>query len=178
MQVHPVHGQLLGILQVMQLSLRGRLALVGLVQIHDLVLQLWRLVGGNLEVLQVGTRGHILGIVVAHLGLHQIGAQQGVGDKGAGQTPLEDIIAHLQAQVVARDVLLQLRRLRRIELDGKVQGPGIRAKELGHRLLQIQPGAWVCGRLIGQAKVVLFDDVQAGTDGVDQVAALGFALKD
>lgn len=198
MQVHAVHGQLLGILQVVELGLCGRLtpecenrnqrldmdlvidswpnSLVGLVQIHDLVLELCCLIGCDFEVLQIGTGWHFLGIIVAHLGLHQVRAEQGVRDKGAGQTALQDVVAHLQAQMVARDVLLELRRLRWIELDGECQWPGIRAKEFRDGLLQIQPNTRIGGRLIGQAKVVLLNDVQTGANGVDQVAAFGFAL--
>jgi len=137
---------------------------MGLVQIHDLVLQLRSLVWGDLELLQISPRGHVLGIVVAHFRLHQVGSEQCVGDKCAGQSALQDVIAHLQTQVVARDVLLELGRLRRIELYGEGQGPGVRAEELGHRLLQIQPSPRVCGRFIGQAEVVLLDEVQTGAD--------------
>lgn len=137
---------------------------MGLVKIHDLILQLSRLIWSDLEVLQVGPGGHFLCIVVAHLRLHQVGSEQSVGDECAGQSTLQDVIAHLQAQMVARDVLLQLRWLRRIELDGEGERPSVRAEELGYRLLQIQPSARICGRLIGQTKVVLFDEVQTGAD--------------
>lgn len=150
---------------------------MSLVQVHDLVLQLLCLSGGNFEVLQIGTRGHLFGIIVAHLGLHQVGAEQSVRDKCAGQATLQYVIAHLQAEMVARYVLLQLRRLRWIELDGECQWPGICAKKFRHRLLQIQPDTRIRWRLIGQTKVILFNDVQSGTDGVDQIAALGFALR-
>lgn len=150
--------------------------LVSLVQVHDFVLQLLCLSGGNFEVLQIGTRGHLFGIIVAHFGLHQVRAQQSVRDKCAGQATLQNVIAHLQAEMIARYVLLQLRRLRWIELHGESQWPGICAKEFRNRLLQIQPDTRIRWRLIGQTKVILLNDVQSGTDGVDQIAALGFTL--
>lgn len=150
---------------------------MSLVQVHDFVLQLLCLSGCDFEVLQIGTCGHLFGIIVAHFGLHQVRAEQRVRDKCAGQTTLENVVAHLQAEMVARNVLLQLRRLRWIELHGKCQWPGICAEEFRNRLLQIQPDTRIRRRLIGQTKVILLNDVQTGTDGVDQIATLGFALE-
>lgn len=147
-----------------------------LVQVHHFVLQFLCLSGCDFEVLEIGTRGHLFGIIVAHLGLHQVRAEQRVGDKCAGQATLEDVVAHLQAEMVTRDVLLQLRWLRRIELHGECQWPGICAKEFRNRFLQIQPDTRIRGRLIGQTEVILLNDVQTGTDRVDQIATLGLAL--
>lgn len=68
-------------------------------QLHHSLLQLPRLVGGEAEVTHV-VGAVLLGLVVAELGLHGVGAQQGVGDEGAGQTAREDVVPQLQAQVV------------------------------------------------------------------------------
>lgn len=54
-------------------------------QLHHSLLQLPRLVGGEAEVTDV-VGAVLLGLVVAELGLDGVGAQQGVGDEGAGQT--------------------------------------------------------------------------------------------
>ena len=60
------------------------------------------------------------GIVVAELGLDQVGAEQGMGDEGAGQLSGFDVGLNLEAHLVAGQVLLQLGRLRRVEFDLKV----------------------------------------------------------
>lgn len=73
---------------------------VGLVQLHDALLQLPCLVGGEAQLAHVVA--HVfLSVVVTQLGLHGVGAQQGVGDKGAGQAPRDDVSTELQAQVVS-----------------------------------------------------------------------------
>lgn len=176
-QVHAVHGQLLGVLQVVQLGHRGRLSLVRLVQVHHLLLQLGRLIGRKLKLPQVVAVLHLLRIIVAQFGLHEVRAEQGVCDKGAGQPPLQDVVAHLQTQVVARDILLQLRRFRWIEFDGKLQHPRVVFEHLRHLLVQLHPDARIRRSRVQQAEVVLLDDVQTGADCVQQVAALDFALK-
>jgi len=134
-QVHPVHGELLGVLQEVDLRFAGGHSPagrqrgghvagcptghgpavwclphhqpvlswgspVGLVQLHDALLQLSRLVGREAELADVVA--HVfLGIIVAQLGLHGVGAQQGVRDEGAGQAPRDDVRTELQAQVVS-----------------------------------------------------------------------------
>jgi hypothetical protein len=44
----------------------------------------------------------LLGIVVAQLSLHSVGAQQGMCDKGAWQPACDNVCPQLQAQVVPR----------------------------------------------------------------------------
>lgn len=136
-QVHPIHGELLGILQEVNLCFprchspagrqRGdkvarcpttcgpavwclphhqpvlsRGSPVGLVQLHNALLQLSCLVGGEAELADIVA--HVLfGIIVAQLSLHSIGAQQGMRDKGAGQAPRDDVRTELQAQVVSTE---------------------------------------------------------------------------
>lgn len=128
-QVHPVHGELLGILQEVDLSFPGghspaerqrgghmagcprgvgqlscavpsRGSPVGLVQLHDALLQLSCLVGGEAQLAHVVAHV-LLSVMVTQLGLDGVGAQQGVGDKGAGQAPCDDVGTELQAQVVS-----------------------------------------------------------------------------
>lgn len=73
---------------------------VGLVQLHDALLQLPRLVGGEAQLAHVVAHV-LLGVMVTQLGLDGVGAQQGVGDEGAGQAPRDDVGTELQAQVVS-----------------------------------------------------------------------------
>lgn len=80
------------------------------------------------------------------------------------QSALEDIIPHLQAQVVAGDVFLQLCRLRRVEFDFKVQIPRIGAEEFGYRSFKIQPNPGIDRRYVRQTEVILLDYVQSGAD--------------
>lgn len=68
-------------------------------QLHHPLLQLTRLVGSEAEVADV-VGAVLLGLVVTQLSLDGVGAQQGVGDKRAGQTPGQHVIPQLQAQVV------------------------------------------------------------------------------
>lgn len=42
----------------------------------------------------------LVGVVVAELGLHGVGAQQGKRDEGAGQPAGHDVVSQLQAEVV------------------------------------------------------------------------------
>lgn len=134
-QVHPIHGELLGVLQEVDLRFPGGHSPagrqrgghvarhlsgcgpavwclprhqpvlswgspVGLVQLHDALLQLPCLVGGKAELADVVA--HVfLSIVVTQLSLHGVGAQQGMCDKGARQAPRDDVRTELQAQVVS-----------------------------------------------------------------------------
>lgn len=75
---------------------------VRLVQLHDPLLQLSGLVRGEAELTDVVAH-MLLGIVVAQLGLHGVGAQQGVRDEGAGQPACDDVCPQLQAQVISGD---------------------------------------------------------------------------
>lgn len=128
-QVHAVHGELLGVLQEVDLCFPGghspagrqrgghvagrprgmgqlsravpsRGSPVGLVQLHDALLQLPRLVGGEAQLTHVVAHV-LLGVMVTQLGLDGVGAQQGVGDEGAGQASRDDVGTELQAQVVS-----------------------------------------------------------------------------
>lgn len=68
-QIDPVHSQLLSVLQVVQLGLGGTLMPVSLMQFHDFILELLRLIRGELEVLQV-VSAHRFGVVIPELRLH------------------------------------------------------------------------------------------------------------
>lgn len=83
---------------------------------------------------------------------------------------------HLQAQMVSRNVLLQLGRFGRIEFYGKLKHPDVGFEEFRHRSLQIEPNTWIGRCCVQQAEVVLFDDVQTGAYRVDQIFAFRFAL--
>lgn len=83
-----------------QLLITSRGSPVGLVQLHDALLQLPCLVGGKAELTDI-VAYMLLSIVVTQFGLHSIGAQQGMRDEGAGQSPRDDICTQLQAQVVS-----------------------------------------------------------------------------
>lgn len=177
MQINSVHGQLLGVLQVVQLCHGRGLALVRLMQVHDLLLQLGRLIRRELELLQVVAVLHLLRIVVSQLRLHQVRAQQCVCDERARQTTLQNVVAHLQAEMVPRNVLLQLRRFRWVELDCELQHPRIMLEHLRHLLVQVHPDPRIRRCRVQQAEVVLLDDVQAGADCIQQVAAFYLALE-
>lgn len=75
---------------------------VCLVQLHDPFFQLPSLVRGEAELTDIVAHV-LLGIVVAQLSLHGVGAQQGVRDEGAGQAACDDVCPQLQAQVVSGD---------------------------------------------------------------------------
>lgn len=72
---------------------------VVVVQLHHPLLQLPRLVGRKAEVAYV-IGAVLLRFIVAQLGLHGVGAQEGVSDEGAGQSAGQDVVPQLQAQVV------------------------------------------------------------------------------
>lgn len=69
------------------------------VQLHHLLLHLPGLRGGELEVADV-VEAVLVGVVVAQLRLQGVGAQQGVGDEGAGQPARGDVLAKLKAQEI------------------------------------------------------------------------------
>lgn len=73
---------------------------VGLVQFHDALLQLPCLVGGEAQLTHIVAHV-LLSVMVTQLSLHGVGTQQGMGDKGAGQAPCDDVSTELQAQVVS-----------------------------------------------------------------------------
>ena len=86
-QVHSVHGQLFGILQVVQFGFFGRLRLVGAVKFGHLLLQFDRLVGRQTQLVQVlGAAAVVDDVVVAQFGLDQIGAEQCVRHERARQS--------------------------------------------------------------------------------------------
>lgn len=119
MQIHPVHGEFLGIFEEAQIGLcwthspvRSRRhqvcaavpnlccsSPVVTVQLHHSLLQLAGLVGRKVEVVDV-VGAVFFRLVVAELSLNGVGAQKGVGDKRTRKTPRKDVIPQLQAQVV------------------------------------------------------------------------------
>lgn len=60
-------------------------SLVRLVELHDLLLQFFGLVGGEAQLADV-VACQFLWVVVSQLRLRRVGAQHGVGGKGAGKT--------------------------------------------------------------------------------------------
>lgn len=72
---------------------------VALVQLHNFILQFFRVVWSEVELTDV-VAPTLLRIVVSQLGLHCVGAQQGKSHKGAGQPSGHNIISQLQAEVV------------------------------------------------------------------------------
>lgn len=74
-------------------------------KLHDLLLELGRLIRRNFKLRQV-ILFMLIGAVVANVGLHQIAAEQRLSDKRAGQTAGHNIIPYLQAQMVPCDVFL------------------------------------------------------------------------
>lgn len=75
---------------------------VCLVQLHDPFFQLPGLVRGEAELADIVAH-MLLGVIVAQLSLHGVGAQQGVRDEGAGQAACDDVRPQLQAQVISGD---------------------------------------------------------------------------
>lgn len=71
-------------------------------QLHDPLLQLSGLVRGEAELADIVAH-MLLGIIVAQLSLHSVGAQQGMRDEGAGQPACDDVCPQLQAQVISGD---------------------------------------------------------------------------
>ena len=71
-------------------------------QLHHSLLQLTCLVWREAEVVDV-VGAVLLGLVVPQFGLDSVGAQEGVGDKRAGQTAGQDVVPQLQAQVVPEE---------------------------------------------------------------------------
>lgn len=96
--------------------------LVCAVEFDNLVLQFLGLVGGKLELVQI-VAVHGVRVIIAELGLDQVRTKQSVRYKGAGQAAVEDVVADLQAELVASDVLLQLGWVGRVELDLKAEFP-------------------------------------------------------
>lgn len=86
MQVDSVHGELLGVLEVVELCLGGRLSPVRLVELGDLLQQLGVLLRGEAELLQVRKVVPVLvRVMVAQLRLRRVRAQQRVRHKRTGQ---------------------------------------------------------------------------------------------
>lgn len=122
MQIHPVHGEFLGIFEEAQIRLcwthspvrstrhQVRAAAPNLccsspvvtVQLHHSLLQLAGLAGSEVEVVDV-VGAVLFRLIVAELSLNGVGAQKGVGDKGTRKTPRQDVIPQLQTQVVPVD---------------------------------------------------------------------------
>lgn len=96
--------------------------LVCAVEFDDLVFQFLGLVRGELELAQI-VAVHGVRVIVTELGLDQVGAEQSVRYKGAGQAAAEDVVADLQAELVTSDVLLQLGWVGWVELDFKAEFP-------------------------------------------------------
>ena len=97
-QADPVHGQLLCVLQVVELCLGRRLALEGgAVDLHDLLEQVVGLRRREVELSQVVDADAVLHrVVVAQLALHQVGAKEGVSHEGAGELPRFDVVLDLE----------------------------------------------------------------------------------
>lgn len=64
------------------------------VQLHHSLFQLTGLVGREVEVADV-VGAVFFRLVVSELGLDSVGAQKGVGDERAGETPGKDVIPQL-----------------------------------------------------------------------------------
>lgn len=123
-QINAVHRQLLGILQVLKLGLlRGESAVL-LVQLAHLLVQFGRLVGCETQRTQVAATLVLLACLeVAQLRLGQVRAEYGVRDERARNSPRQNVITNLQANQIACYVLVQLRRIGRIELDLEAKNP-------------------------------------------------------
>lgn len=72
---------------------------VALVQLNHLIFQLFSVIRCKAKLADIVT-AVLIGVIVAKLRLHSVGAQQGEGDKGAGQPARHDVISQLQAEVV------------------------------------------------------------------------------
>lgn len=91
-------------------------------KVHHFLDQLGRLIGREFEVLQVCS-SVFLRIVISNFWLYQIRTQKSVRHKGTKQTSSNYIVSDLQAQLITRDILLQLCRVRWIELHLEVKLP-------------------------------------------------------
>jgi len=72
---------------------------VALVQLDHFIFQLFSVIRCKAKLTDIVT-AVLIRVVVTKLGLHSVGAQQGKGDKGAGQPAGHDVIPQLQAEVV------------------------------------------------------------------------------
>jgi hypothetical protein len=98
-------------------------------------------------------------------------------DKGARQAALDNVISDLEAQVITGNVLLQLGRLWRVEFHLKRQLPRIVTEEFGDWALELQPHTRILWCRVNKAEIVLFENVQSGTYGIEYVLSLCFTLK-
>lgn len=80
-------------------SLHPSILPVALVQLDHLIFQLLSVIWRKAKFADVVT-AILIGVVVAELGLHGVGAQQGKRDEGAGQPAGHDVVSQLQAEVV------------------------------------------------------------------------------
>lgn len=129
MQVYTVHGQLLSIFQKLSISLRWRhspetqedqhpetwkltsrriytnemfgwcLSPVGLVQLHNFLLQLLGLVWSELKVRDV-VQAMFLRVIVTQLSLQGVRAQKSVCDERTGQTSRCNVLSELKTQQI------------------------------------------------------------------------------
>ena len=72
---------------------------VALVQLYHFVLQLFSVIWRKAKFANI-VAAVLIGVVVAELWLHGVGAQQGQRDEWAGQPTWHDVISQLQAEVV------------------------------------------------------------------------------
>ena len=72
---------------------------VALVQLDHFVLQLLSVIRCEAKLADI-VAAVLVGVVVAELRLHGVGAQQGQGDERAGQSAWHNVIPQLQAEVV------------------------------------------------------------------------------
>lgn len=72
---------------------------VALVQLDHFILQLFRVIRREAELADI-VAAILIGIVVAELRLHGVGAQQGQRDERARQPTRHDVVSQLQAEVV------------------------------------------------------------------------------
>lgn len=120
MQVDAVHVEPLDFLQVAHFRLGWHLTYKLLVEFGYLVLEGDRLSGDEPELGNVA-RGVTPWVVVSKLRLNSVGAKLCGQVLGYRQPALQDVLFHLQEELVPSDFLHQLARVSCVELYTKVQ---------------------------------------------------------
>lgn len=147
-------------------------------QLNNLVLKIRRLIRSKLEIFQI-ISPHTFGIVISQFRLHQVRTEKCMRDEGAWQPIVQNIISDLQTQLVPRYILLQLCRVGRIEFYLEIKLPRFGWKgdlseffktvfsctfhKFRDSFVQIQPVTGIVSVGVGEAEVVLFDEVDGLT---------------
>lgn len=117
------------------------------------------------------------GIIVTKLGLYGKSKKLSSQIKTDGQPAMVDVLLHLQKVLVPRDLLQQLARVRRVELDAEVERERLHAFYLSVDLLvRVEPVRLRQGVDEAQAEVRCLQQIQVLVDHIQKVLASGSVL--